>query len=180
MADFGCHLREILVLAEDHRNVVRTGVGEANDVQSEPDVHAFFFPRQERVRGPVRESNLDIPVTQTPGEDDDALTSHDSQFPFPEMVPERIISRVGDTGVEARFDERPPLRSTHGLGERASIVIGIGTTEGFLGCVKEILPVDERYGALNEWLRGHVQTSKKLITPPEAFRRVERGASPQV
>ncbi len=36
-----------------------------------------------------------------------------------------------------------------------------------------MLPVDERYDALNEWLRGHVQASKRQLTPPEALRRVE-------
>ena len=36
-------LREILVLAKDDRNIILVAMGQANDVDCDPDVNAIFF-----------------------------------------------------------------------------------------------------------------------------------------
>ncbi len=56
------------------------------------------------------------------------------------------------------------------------IVVWIGVTKGLFSGIEQILPVDESNGAgglRRNW--GH-DDPLKYITPPEAFRRVERGA----
>jgi hypothetical protein len=60
--------------------------------------------------------------------------------------------------------------------EGSHVVVGIGIAEGFADTVEEVLPVHEDNGSLDGRLRRH-STPRKKITPPEAFRRVEWGAS---
>src|SRR3990172_6984372 len=51
--------------------------------------------------------------------------------------------------------------------------------EGVLRRVKEVLRIDERDSALAGGLNGHLVPQNE-ITPPEAFRRVERGADDEM
>ena len=62
------------------------------------------------------------------------------------------------------------------LRKRFYIVVWIGVSECNTSRVKEILTIDERVDAFVKWLFNQFGfPSPKKITPPEAFRRVERG-----
>jgi len=92
------------------------------------------------------------------------------------VIPERIVRWIGDPGVEAHLIELLTLAPTDQASEARYVVVGIGVAEGFADGVKEILPVNEDDGAFDQRFRRHPAPQKR-ITPPEAFRRVEWGAS---
>lgn len=58
-------------------------------------------------------------------------------------MPEGVVLRVWDAGIEASLDELPAIDGTHRAGELGDIVVGIGVPEGFASGVKQVLPVDK-------------------------------------
>ena len=69
------------------------------------------------------------------------------------MVPEWIVDRIRDSGVEARLRERPPPRPTNRIGQGEDVIVGVGVAERLAGGVKEVLAIDEDDRALSSRLR---------------------------
>ena len=111
VGDFG----KVLVLAEDKGNIVFLSRGEADEIQRQADIHALFAPNEDGNFGAVRQVDGFIAVAQKAPEHVDALPSHLGELGIPEVVPERIVGYVGDTGVEADLVELPSLTRTDAL-----------------------------------------------------------------
>ncbi len=79
-----------------------------------------------------------------------ALASHHGKLRRPEPVPPGVVSRIRDFRVETDLTRRPAPGVTDRASKGEDVIVRIRVAEGM---------------------------AVETITPPEAFRRVERGAS---
>ena len=86
-----------------------------------------------------------------------------------------LTDYVWNTGIEPGVNEGPVDSRTERLRERKHVIVRVGVAEGRTHGMKQVLAVDEYGGPLDRGLSGHEALQK--ITPPEAFRRVQRGGS---
>ena len=99
-----------------------------------------------------------------------------SKLCFPKVMPEGIVTGIGDAGIKLYSFEIPALCLTYGLRQACGIIIRVNIAEGLFCREEKILSVYESDCAERSRNCRHCITPK-IITPPKALRRVGRGAS---
>jgi hypothetical protein len=159
-SDFG----KILVQAEDNRDVKDAGKGAAQGVDCDSHVNAFFLLVTKCMSGTIGQGKRLRSITKRTTECHDSFLAHRPQLALPKGIPEGIIARTGNTGVEARFREPPVLHLADGLSQAQRVEIGVVIPEGSLRLVEEVLAVDvgDRPrgrngcgGSVRSWRCGH-------------------------
>ena len=105
--------------------------------------------------GTVRQPDGLDSVSERARGDDDARPLYRGQATCPVAVPHRRPVRARDAGVEPDTVIDPAAIRAHGLGEAARIVVGMVVVERVFRVAVEILPVDERNGALDVRFAKH-------------------------
>ncbi len=144
-------LRKILILTKNEGYVVRTLSGKSHDVESESNVDTLFLPHEGRHGRPISERYCLISISKGAGECRNSSGAKDCQLCRPEVMPERFISLVGDTGIEMDMTELPALRRADPSCQHERVVVRVSVTERFLCGVKQVLAIDEGVRSLGGW-----------------------------
>src|SRR6058998_3778545 len=155
-SDFS-HLGEILILAEDHG-----------------DVDALLLSNQDSVFGTVGQSRRLVPVAQGSRNDIHALASHRGELRHPEPVPPCVVRRFRETRVEADLARRPAIARADRPTQCVNVVVGIVRSKAARAAWKRFWPSTNTVARLTG---GSARKGREKITPPEAFRRVQRGGN---
>lgn len=147
--------REILILAEDDSNVVQILTRKPDYIERDPHINAFFFAGKKCFNGPISKPDFLVPVTEWPGEYLNPSLAHDSKFAGPEMMPECVVARVRDAGIETSLRGYPRMFSADRLRKRQDIVIGKCVSESLSRGMKEVLAIHKHYASFLRWFTGH-------------------------
>ena len=155
VADFSRNLRQVLVLTEQDRHIEFAVARHAHHVEPQPQVDSLLPLDRNLMDGTVRQPDGFDPVAQGTGGNGDARPPHRGQAPRPVAVPHRRPVRARNAGVEPHAVVDPAVLGAERVGELARIVVGMMVAERVLRVPVQVLPVDERDGALDVVLNGH-------------------------
>ena len=82
--------------------------------------------------------------------------SHHRHFRRPELVPEWLVGDGRDPRVEIDAGNAPALGRTDSLRKQLRVIVGVRVAKGLLGCVEEVLTVEEGESAFCRWLSRYL------------------------
>ncbi len=141
--DFLRNLREILILAEYHGDIILATPGQPDDVERNADVYSLFFACKIGLCGTIWQTHFSVAIAKGSRENVDALSPHYSQFSGPKVALGGVVRAIWYARIEPNLDQLTIAQTTSTFGKGSYIVVRKGITKRFFGCVEQILPVDE-------------------------------------
>src|SRR5207247_11261441 len=138
------------------------------------NVDALLLPNQDGVLATVGQSHRPVPVAQGSRDDIHAVASHRGELRHPEPVPPCVVRRFRETRVEADLARRPAIARADRPTQCVNVVVGIVRSKAARAAWKRFWPSTNTVARLTG---GSARTRGAKITPPEAFRRVQRGGN---
>lgn len=80
---------------------------------------------------------------------------------IPEIVPERIVVLIGNSGIKTHLGEFPAFLPADRLRKSYNIIVWVAISEAFTNRMIKVLAVDEGNRAFNGWLDEHCPSIKK-------------------
>jgi hypothetical protein len=150
-----------------------------HDIQGNSDIDTFFLGYKKRVSSPTWQVDSLIAIPKCPPKDLDTASAHSCKLRIPELVPEVMIVRLGNTGVEPDPLAFPALLSAQSTGKLVHVIVRPAATKRVLGCIEEILTINESDRTFYGRLVWHGSLQK--ITPPEVPQAglIKRGVDKQ-
>ena len=148
-------LDEILILAENNRDVVTPLPGHANDVECDAYVNALLLADEYRGGSAVGHGHGLVAVFEMTGNGPDSAGAHDGEFSGPKVVPSGVVFYLRDSGVEMDRVQLPAACLADGGGKGLHVVIRVVVAVRVFDGVEEILAVEEGDCTLGRRLNAH-------------------------
>jgi hypothetical protein len=151
----GSKLTEILVLAENNRNIKVITVSTVQGIKCKAHIDSLFLTAQKGVIAESRDLECFVPVDQWATVNGDAATPHHCKFIGPESVPECIVRGRWNARVEVDALQHPPIGSAYGPSEFLHLKVRKCVAENAPGVMKQVLSIDISNSAFNGWFDRH-------------------------
>ena len=140
---FAGHLGEILILAENDRDIQFCIACHSHHVEAQTQVNALLALNGQFVNGAVWKADSLNTIANRPGRDGDAGPPHRCEAPCPVPVPHGRGVRARDAGIKPDAAIDPAVFCTDGVGKQARVVVRMMVAERILRVAVQVLAVEK-------------------------------------